>query len=90
MVWSFFLPPTEGKTREVKMIFHSILCVKSELMRRALARAPWEDQESISGIGGAGLGQSSPSLATVLWRTTTRQEPGEEQGSLNEMLIQAT
>ncbi len=52
-----FIPPIEGKTWEVKMILHFILCVKSELMRCGLTRALWKDQESISGIGG----QSRPS-----------------------------
>lgn len=43
-------------------------------MQRGLALALWEDRESIRGIGGQ----------------TTLCEPGEGQGSLNEMLIQAT
>lgn len=51
------IPPIKGKTWEVKMILHSILCVKSKLMHYELTCALWEDQESISGIGG----QSKPS-----------------------------
>lgn len=39
------------------MIFHSILCVKSKQMWCVFTHALWEDQESISGIGG----QSRPS-----------------------------
>lgn len=86
---SLFIPPTEGETREVKMISHSVLCINSELMRGGLTRALWEDQKSISGIGG----QSQPSGPTHWQFVADHRTAGAQvrsRGGLNEMLIRAT